>query len=146
MGRLELHEHCYITGPKAGRSSIPGGTLVHSHEGGDRPHEHDDGTNRTGPGSYTIDKDEWRARTGLIGGGRKRFTRKPTGSQLPVVVVEPPQIKVVIVGDGGKAAARGTTGAGFGAVHRMQLAMKAEVASVTHVPGGERSTRKAAAR
>lgn len=130
MARLEVHEHCFITGPNANR----GGHLVHSHEGGDRPHVHEDSTHRTGPGSYTIDKDEWRRRTGLTGGGRKKYTAKASGQQLPVVPVEPPQIRVFIVGDGGAAAARGCSGPGEGPIARMQLAMKAEVASVTVLP------------
>ena len=127
----EVHEHCFISGPNANR----GMRLVHSHEGGDKPHEHADSVHRAGPGSYTIDKDAWFARTGLRGGGRKKFTPKPTGQQLPLVVVEAPKMRIVIVGDGGAAAARGCTGAGLDPVNRMQLAMKAEVVSFEHIPG-----------
>lgn len=129
--RLEVHEHWYITGPNANR----GIHLVHAHEGGDQPHEHADETQRTGPGAYTIDKDEWMLRTGLRGGGRKKFVAKPLGTQLPIVVIEPPRIDIVIVGDGGAAAAGGATGPGLSAVDRMQLVFKARVASVTVDPG-----------
>jgi hypothetical protein len=130
--RLELHEHWYISGPRANC----GKRLFHSHEGGDRPHAHETAEHRTGPGAYTIDKGEWFARTGLRGGGRKKFSDKPTGEQFPVVFVEAPQIKVVIVGDGGAAAARGASGPGLAVVDRLQLAVKARVVSVEHVPDG----------
>lgn len=132
VNRLEVHEHCYVSGPKAAR----GVHLVHSHEGGDRPHEHADEAHRTGPGSYTIDSKEWLRATGMRGGGKKRKTSKPTGPQLPIVYVEPPRIDVVIVGDGGAALAAKSqaTGAGESPVVRMMLGMKARVASVTHVP------------
>lgn len=129
QGALEVHEHCYITGPNSNRTDRY--HLVHAHEGGDRPHEHADETQRTGPGSYTIDKDEWMMRTGLVGGGRKEFVSKPTGPQLPIVEIEPPRIDIVIVGDGGAAAARGAAGPGLSVVDRMELGMKARVASVT---------------
>ncbi|HEY3678994.1 MAG TPA: hypothetical protein VGL45_09760 [Bradyrhizobium sp.] len=35
-----------------------------------------------------IDKDEWRAATGMRGGGRKKFSKKPTGDQLPIRELE----------------------------------------------------------
>jgi hypothetical protein len=86
---FEVHEHSFISGPRRGRIS-------HSHEGGNAWHEHPD----TGPASYTIDKDDWFKATGLRGGGRKKFTPKPTGEQLPtiprigdffrVVIMDPP--------------------------------------------------------
>lgn len=125
--RLEVHEHWYITGPNA----RCGRRLVHAHEGGDQPHEHADETQRTGPGAYTIDKGEWKRATGLSGGGRKTFVTYPVGPQLPIVVIEPPRIDVVIVGDGGAAAARGAAGAGLSAASRLELSMRARVASVT---------------
>jgi hypothetical protein len=79
--RLEVHEHCFIHGARARHV---GSKLVHSHAGGDVPHKHPD----TGPGSYTIDKDEWARVTGLKGGGRKRFTPRPSGEQFPNVELE----------------------------------------------------------
>ena len=138
MSKLEVHEHCFIAGPNARMTSRY--KFSHSHAGGDRPHKHADATHRTGPGSYTIDRDEWFRRTGLRGGGRKKFTKRPTGQQLPVVFVDPPKIKIVIVGDGGASVARGCTGPGLDPIHRMQLAVKAEVASVEHVPGSRRAS------
>lgn len=130
--KLEVHEHYIISGPNAHKTWL--NKFSHSHEGGDKPHEHDDGVHRTGPGAYTIDKDDWFLRTGLRGGGRKKFTKKAAGQQMPLVHIEPPRIDIVIVGDGGVAAARGASGPGLDPVHRMQLAMKAKVASVTHFP------------
>lgn len=82
--RLEVHEHCFIRGERARFAGLAMGKLVHSHEGGDVPHQHPD----TGPGSYTIDKDEWMRATGLKGGGKKRFTPKPNGEQPPIVELE----------------------------------------------------------
>lgn len=73
---FEVHEHCYISGPNI---NLLTHKFSHSHPNGNVPHTHPD----TGPSSYTIDKDEWFAATGLKGGGRKKFTAKPTGSQLP---------------------------------------------------------------
>lgn len=134
VGTLEVHEHCIITGPNANKEWL--NKFSHSHEGGDKPHVHDDGTHRTGPGAYTIDKDEWAARTGLKGGGRKKFTAKPTGTQMPLVSVEAPQIRIIIHGDGGAAAGRGASGPGLAVVDRMQLAMKSRVVSVEHIPDG----------
>ncbi|HEY3495343.1 MAG TPA: hypothetical protein VGK73_11680 [Polyangiaceae bacterium] len=130
--KLEVHEHCYVTGPNAHNSVRY--KFEHSHEGGDVPHVHEDSVHRTGPGCYTIDKDDWFRRTGLRGGGRKKFTSKPSGVQLPVVRVDPPKIRVVIVGDAGAAAARGCEGPGADPIHRMQLAFGAEVESVEVVP------------
>jgi len=124
---LEVHEHWYITGPFACSAH----RLVHAHERGDQPHEHADETQRTGPAAYTIAKDEWLLRTGLKGGGRKKLVSKPTGNQLPFVTREPSRIDIVIVGDGGAAAARGAQGPGLSAVDRMVLGFKARVASVT---------------
>lgn len=89
---LEIHRHSYISGTNANWS--PCREVVHSHEGGDRPHEHE----HTGPGGYTIDKDEWFAATGLRGGGRKKFTVRPTGPQLPVIPREPTSFDIIYVG------------------------------------------------
>jgi hypothetical protein len=142
MAKLEVHEHCYITGPNSRFAGHARSRLVHAHEGGDQPHEHVDATHRTGPGSYTIDKDEWHARTGLRGGGRKRFVTKPTGEQMPFVAREPSRIDIVIHGDGGAAAARGGQGPGLAVVDRMVLGFKARVHSVTTDPGtGRKASR-----
>ena len=84
---LEVHEHLYISGPYAnGGAYGPDGKwhtgkFSHSHEGGDQPHRHAE----TGPSGYQIDKAEWFRETGLRGGGRKKFTAKPTGIQLPAI-------------------------------------------------------------
>lgn len=85
-GRFEMHEHIFVTGPRS-RSMFIQATqkttahFSHSHEGGNIPHTHPD----TGPGCYTIDKDEWARMTGMRGGGRKVFTAKPTGEQMPMI-------------------------------------------------------------
>lgn len=136
LPRYEVHGHCFITGPNSHYGGLARGRVVHSHDGGDRPHVHEDATHRTGPGAYTIDKDEWLRRTGLVGGGRKKYTVKPSGLQLPVVPVDPPQIRVFIHDDAGASVARGASGPGVAPIVRMQLAVKAEVASVTHIPSG----------
>lgn len=73
---LEVHEHCIISGPRAYTAGL--NKVRHSHADGDRAHSHAD----TGPASYTIDKDEWAAATGLRGGGRKKFTKRASGEQL----------------------------------------------------------------
>lgn len=138
MVRLELHEHCYITGPNSRCAGTERGRLVHSHEGGDRPHVHENEIHRTGPASYTIDAKQWARATGMRGGGKKSFTREPIGPQLPLREIEPPQIRVVVVGDGGASAAGGSTGAGDAPVLRMMLGLKAQVASVEQRPGRRR--------
>lgn len=99
--KYEVHTHSFVSGPRAVGHYERGvwfeGTFSHSHDGGDRPHQHPD----TGPATYTIDKDEWARRTGGIGGGRKQFTAKPTGEQLPIVELEDWQksFRVIVVGD-----------------------------------------------
>lgn len=83
--QLEVHEHSFVSGPRSGghyeNNAWHTGTFSHSHEGGDVRHEHP----HTGPASYTIDKDDWARATGLRGGGRKKFTAKPSGEQMPIV-------------------------------------------------------------
>ncbi len=76
--KLEVHEHCFVRGPRA---SGPAYKFEHSHEGGSTPHTHPD----TGPASYTIDREEWLRATGMRGGGRKRFSARPTGEQFVAV-------------------------------------------------------------
>lgn len=125
--RLEVHEHSFI----AGRH----GAFSHAHEGGDKPHEHTDGSIRTGPACYTIDKRDWLRATGSIGRSEKKFSTKPTGPQMPLVVTEPSKIRVIIVGDGGASVAGDCEGAGVLPVARVMLRFKAEIESVTSVPG-----------
>lgn len=82
---LEVHEHVFIGGRRHDH-------IFHSHEDGNVPHSHPD----TGPGCYTIDKDEWARKTGLRGGGRKKFTAKPKGEQLPFVRTDPASLTVEV--------------------------------------------------
>jgi len=114
--KLEVHEHSYISGPNA---NISGRKVVHSHEGGDRPHQHE----HTGPASRTIDKDEWNARTGLRGGGRKKFTARPTGPQMAPLALQPDQLsyEIIIVGP----PATGANGPGLAVPARLDLAIGA---------------------
>jgi hypothetical protein len=97
---LEVHEHTYVSGPRANGGKYIGGkwqksTFSHSHEGGNIRHQHV----ATGPATYTIDKDAWFRSTGLRGGGRKKFTAKPTGEQLPIrELAEWQQSFVVVIG------------------------------------------------
>ena len=110
LKKLEIHRHSFISGPVM--------SFSHSHAGGDHPHQHDG----VGPASYTIDKDEWRMATGLRGGGKKKYSARPSGPQLEirdleewqksfkVVICQPPK-KYVGEGPGVVAAARLTLGA-----------------------------------
>lgn len=75
---LEIHEHAFI--PESG----PTRTIAHSHEGGEGAHRH----RHCGPARYTIDKEAWAAATGgLKGGGRKAYTAKPSGEQMPAIAL-----------------------------------------------------------
>lgn len=121
MSRLEVHRHAIISGPRANKSWC--NEIVHSHEGGDQPHEHEN----TGPASRTIDKDEWYARTGLRGGGRKKFTAKPTGEQFATIPTAPLTYEIILVG---KPVTTGATGPGLSIVHRLDLACDAKPRSV----------------
>lgn len=116
--KLEVHEHCIIRGPRANRWDSK---FEHSHDGGDVPHTHPD----TGPGSYTIDKDEWARATGLKGGGRKKFTAAPSGEQHEFIArtAEESAFEVLV---GNPSAPPGFTGEGGGhhAAARMVLAHK----------------------
>jgi hypothetical protein len=82
---FEVHEHGFIRGRWD--------KVSHSHEGGDASHEHPD----TGPACYTIDRAAWARATGLSGGGRKRFTAKPSGERLPLIKTEPATFDVFIL-------------------------------------------------
>ncbi len=125
----EVHEHFFIGGPRSRWAGQPQGKLVHSHEGGDRPHQHPD----TGPASYTIDKEEWLRTTGLFGGGRKTFTKAPTGEQLPLAELEDWQKSFeVIVGDPAMGSQfKEHHGPGLALPMRMALGFKMQVSNVT---------------
>lgn len=95
---LEVHEHIFITGPRANGCFIwaqqkTTSHFSHSHEGGDVPHSHPD----TGPACYVIDKDDWFRTTGLHGGGRKVLTAAPSGEQMPRVELEKWQTEFEII-------------------------------------------------
>lgn len=87
--RYEVHRHSFASGPNACR----GLHVEHSHPGGDVPHAHPD----MGPATYTIDRDRWREATGLVGGGRKKFTRKPSGPQFECMDLTPAQSTFEII-------------------------------------------------
>lgn len=110
---FEVHEHCYIAGPRANTSAYK---FSHSHDGGDVPHEHPD----TGPAARTIDKDEWMRATGLVGGGRKRFTRKPTGVALPTIAIDESRLTYRLIIHESCARSK-SAGPGIGPVVRLGL-------------------------
>jgi hypothetical protein len=91
-GTLEVHTHSFTSGQRVGghyecnghQTTWHTGSITHSHEGGNVAHSHED----MGPACYTIDKDEWYRSTGLRGGGRKKFTVKPSGEQFPITELE----------------------------------------------------------
>lgn len=125
---LEVHTHCIIGGPRA---RFAGAHITHSHAGGDVPHQHPD----TGPACYTIDRDEWLRATGMKGGDRKKYTRQPTGEQMPLVDLEDWQKSFNVVVAAPPSNFTGT-GGGFDAAARMILAFGMECSSVT--PGNDR--------
>jgi hypothetical protein len=84
---LEVHEHWFVSGPRASSPYPEVRHICHSHPGGTIPHQHPN----MGPASYTIDKDEWLAKTGLRGGGKKKFTAQPSGEQFAWVALTPEQ-------------------------------------------------------
>jgi hypothetical protein len=99
--QLEMHEHTYISGPRANGVFDPKrqkttSTFSHSHANGSTPHQHP----HTGPACYVIDKDDWKRVTGMRGGGRKQYTAAPSGEQLPFVELDDAQksFKVICVG------------------------------------------------
>lgn len=117
---LEVHEHSFIRGQRANRR---GCTFAHSHEGGDVSHAHPD----TGPSSYTIDKDEWAARTGMRGGGRKKFTAEPTGEQFDATIprtAEQQTFEVIVCDPPKGRQFEGVQGGGLAAAARMALTFK----------------------
>lgn len=123
----EVHEHCFISGPRSHWAGSPRGKLVHSHAGGDVYHTHPD----TGPASFTIDKDEWFAATGLRGGSRKKFTKAPTGEQLPYIERQPGEGEFEIhVGPNPPDWPATATGGGYAAACRMVMACDNRVTKV----------------
>lgn len=127
---FEVHEHSIISGPKENR----GEKIVHSHEGGDIPHKHE----HTGPATYTIDQDDWsRATDGVAGGGRKRFTQKPEGEQLPRIELEDWQ-KGFEIHHGPAPPGFEGTGGGHLAAARMTLAFKMTVSNIVPFPCPEK--------
>jgi hypothetical protein len=124
---FEAHTHCFVSGP---RSRFCSAEIEHSHENGSIPHEHPD----TGPGSYTIDSDEWFQMTGyeLPVRRKKKFTKKPIGEQLPFVASTPEQQAFqIIVGDNPPDWDPKYTGGGHLAAARMILGSRMHVSSVT---------------
>ncbi len=121
--RLEVHGHGYVAGGPR--------DLAHSHQGGDQPHGHPG----TGPVQYTIDSAEWFATTGMKGGGRKVFTKAPSGPQLPYEARERPTYKIIIVGDGGASVARGGNGPGVALPERLRQRLGMVPSSIEHRPG-----------
>jgi hypothetical protein len=125
MAGFEVHAHAFVSGPRRNggyygrdRHWLPT-TFSHSHDGGDRPHQHPE----TGPATYTIDKDEWFKATGLRGGGRKTFTKRPTGEQFPIVELEDWQKSFeIVIGD--PPAAYLGEGPGLAPAARMVLGHK----------------------
>ena len=117
-GRFEVHQHAFISGPRARFAGRPEAHLVHAHFGGDVAHSHPE----TGPASYTIDKDEWFRATGLKGGGRKKFTEEPSGEQLPVIprTAEESRFEVIVCDP--PPGHEGQEGGGLAAAARMVLA------------------------
>lgn len=129
--KLEVHEHVFITGPRSNgmfdrATQKTSSHFSHSHEGGDVPHQHAD----TGPACYVIDKDAWLAATGLRGGGRKKFTKAPTGEQFDRVELADWQRSFEVIVGAPPPGFEGE-GAGVAPAARMVLAfgMKANVRS-----------------
>lgn len=131
--RLEVHEHSIISGPRSNCRA----KIVHSHEDGDIPHQHE----HTGPATYTIDADDWREATGgAEGGSRKHFTNTPEGDQLPRVELEDWQKSFEIhYAEDPTGGFKGVTGGGHLAAARMVLAFKMS-AVVIPFPGPKKAT------
>jgi hypothetical protein len=132
-GKLEVHEHAFVRGPRSRRAGTH--HFVHSHEGGDVPHQHPD----TGPARYTIDKDGWLRETGLRGGGRKKFTVRPTGEQFPRLELEPWQTEFEIAAQPRVKTKPGEQvfeGPGIALPLRMILGFRMKVAAFRVIKGG----------
>lgn len=114
---LEVHAHSYVGQRPPG---VPNWEhrFEHAHDDGQDPHQHPE----IGPASYTIDKDEWFATTGMHGGGRKEFVQRPKGPQYPRVELEDHQRHFTVVfADPGFAPAGDRDFPGGSAVARMAL-------------------------
>lgn len=122
---FEVHEHSYVSGRRANGGCYgkdgkwQTSSFSHSHPGGDIRHQHVD----TGPATYTIDKDEWYRATGLKGGGRKKYTAKPVGEQLPIEPLEDWQKSFEVIVVGPPTPELGT-GPGLAPAVRMALTFK----------------------
>lgn len=77
--QFEVHEHTVLSSRMS-----PAPKVRHSHAGGDVPHQHPN----TGPATYDIDGEAWFRSTGQRRRGKKTFTTKPKGEQLPIVELE----------------------------------------------------------
>jgi len=136
LGHFEVHEHIFIRGPRSGghyerNGQWSTGSFFHSHEGGDVPHSHPD----TGPACYTIDKDEWLRTTGLRGGGRKKFTKEPSGEQMLVVELEKWQTEFEVHFSNPPPDFQGE-GAGIAPIARMVLAFGMRISEMTDTREG----------
>ena len=139
---FEIHSHSFVRGTRsrAGyhQNVWRGINVSHSHEGGDRPHTHQD----TGPASYTIDKDVWLRTTGMQGGGRKKFTAQPWGEQLGIAQPYDGSFQVIL---GKPTTPELGTGPGVSLPMRMALTFKApftvEIAQRAATPGRRKRTK-----
>lgn len=127
---FEVHEHCIISGTRANR----GMRIVHSHDGGSEPHQHE----HAGPASYTIDRDDWLRATGMQGGGRKQFTKAPDGEQLAIVELEDWQ-RTFEVHVGTPPPGFEGTGGGMVTASRMILGSRMTVSSIIPFPGPKKA-------
>jgi hypothetical protein len=114
--KLEVHTHHFVSGPRA---RFVSSSITHSHPDGSIAHQHPN----TGPASYVIDKDEWFKATGLRGGGRKKYTAKPSGEQMLWVELEEWQKSFkIIICDRGEVPA--SAGEGPGVALPLRLVME----------------------
>jgi hypothetical protein len=138
MSAFEVHEHCFIRGPRANRtgSGWPPGTgqqFAHSHEGGDVPHTHPD----CGPACYMISRNGWLT-AGGIRPGKRKLTRRPTGEQFPLIETDAP-VFAVIIGDPPAPPGWVGTGGGMFAAERMIVAFQAKAIVVPFPKRGDRA-------
>lgn len=91
--KLEVHAHSYVASARPAGVPLWEQGFDHAHGDGNDPHQHE----FVGPASYTIDKDEWFATTGMRGGGRKKFAQRPKGPQFPRVELDDHQRRFTVV-------------------------------------------------
>lgn len=139
MSNLEVHEHSYISGPNA--HWTPCRRIEHSHADGSTGHKHAD----LGPATFTIAAAEWAARTDMKGGGKKAYTRKPSGPQLEWVDLEPWQktLRVIFTDSmqtirNPRVEAEGVDPLGDAVALRMILQFDMEAVYEDHRGGGPR--------